>query len=231
MEDSTLFTVGIFASTILLGPAIVLVLYVVGRVAARGGGAPGPGLRLGCGLLVLLPVCGFCGLMVATAGGAIHPPLVTVAAPYVCDGTVELQSQGYSYKPGQRGVARTISCLGPDGRKRDITLRAIGAATVYYTLIFLPVWLLIGIAARRWLRGRITDMSARAGSKDIADLRATMAERLRTGADSVRRPATASGTGGESVGDRLRRLQALYDEGLITDAEYRARRAAIVSSL
>src|SRR3546814_9546873 len=66
--------------------------------------------QFGCGLLLLVPVCAFGGIMVASAGGAIHPPLVTVAAPYVCDGTVEAQSRNYSYKPGQQGVARTIFC-------------------------------------------------------------------------------------------------------------------------
>src|SRR3546814_16493139 len=81
--------------------------------------------------------------MGAGAGGAIHPPLGTVAAPYVCDGTVEAQSRNYSYKTGQQGVARTIFCLDPNGGRRDITLRAVGAASLYSTLILLPAALLI----------------------------------------------------------------------------------------
>src|SRR3546814_15448177 len=86
--------------------------------------------------MVLLPICAFGGVMVASAGGAIHPPLVTVAAPYVCDGTVETQSQNYSYKTGQQGVARNIFCIDPVGERRDITLLTVGAAAVCYSLFF-----------------------------------------------------------------------------------------------
>ena len=160
MDDSTIFTVGMFLFPLLLGPAIISVLVLVGRAASRRaalGATPGalvpPAARWGCGLSALLGICGFCGVMVASAGGAIHPPLVTVAAPYVCEGTVETQSRNYSYKPGQQGVARNIFCIGPDGARRDITLRVLGAAAVYYTLIFLAAALGL-VALVRLLRPR-----------------------------------------------------------------------------
>src|SRR3546814_16089740 len=86
--------------------------------------------------------------MVATAGGAIHPPLVMVAVPYVCDGTVEAQSRHYSYRPGQRGIARNIYCIGTDGERRDVTLRAVGAATIYYTLICFAAALVLLVLVR-----------------------------------------------------------------------------------
>src|SRR3546814_13875730 len=97
-----------FLFQLLLGPAILLILVLGGRAALRNKAGrtasdrPSPITRLGCGLMVLLPICAFGGVMVASAGRALHPPLVTVAAPYVCDGTVETQSQNYSYKPAQR---------------------------------------------------------------------------------------------------------------------------------
>src|SRR3546814_13771862 len=132
MNDSTLFTLGMFAVTSLAGPVILLILFLTGRAAvrrgkdgARPGGPPRPVAQFGCGLLLLVPVCAFGGIMVASAGGAIHPPLVTVAAPYVCDGTVEAQSRNYSYKPGQQGVARTIFCLDQNGGRRAIPLTAV----------------------------------------------------------------------------------------------------------
>src|SRR3546814_1266251 len=107
MSDGAIFTIGMFLFQLLLGPAILLILVLGGRAALRNkagrtaSDSPSPITRLGCGLMVLLPICAFGGVMVASAGGAIHPPLVTVAAPYVCDGTVETQSQNYSYKPGR----------------------------------------------------------------------------------------------------------------------------------
>src|SRR3546814_8701951 len=80
MDDSTIFTVGMFLLPLLLGPAVILVLILVGRAAARraarggtSGGPVPPAARWGCGLSLLFGVCAFCGLMVATAGGAIHP--------------------------------------------------------------------------------------------------------------------------------------------------------------
>ena len=238
MDDSKRFTVGMFLFPLLLAPAIILVLVLVGRAISRRaaqGGRSGdpvpPAARWGCGLSLLLAVCGFCGLMVATAGGAIHPPLVTAAAPYVCDGTVETQLRTYSYKPGQQGVARNIFCVDPDGSHRDITLRAIGAATVHYTLIFLPIGLLLGIAARRWARSRLSNMSARVGSPDMAELKSLMADRLRMNADIARRPSQSPKAGGGSVEDRLRHLRSLRDSGMIDEAEYRAKRAEILAAL
>ncbi|WP_319798868.1 SHOCT domain-containing protein [Nitrobacter sp.] len=169
--------------------------------------------------------------MVTTAGGAIHPPLVTLAAPYVCDGTVETQSQNYSYRPGQHGVARHILCLDPDGGRRDVTLRAIGAATIYYTLIFLPIGLLLGIAARRWVRSRLSHLSATVGSQDMAHLKSLMADRLRIDADIPRRPATPPDTSGENIADRLRHLQSLRDGNLISEEEYQAKHAETLADL
>lgn len=151
------------------------------------GGRARPVARFGCGLLLLVPVCAFGGIMVASAGGAIHPPLVTVAAPYVCDGTVETQSRNYSYKPGQQGVARNIVCLERDGSRRDITLRAVGAASLYHGLILLAAALLLwGVV--RLLRPRRTAVD----EQEARTTRRYLAERLRVDADIVRRSAEES---------------------------------------
>jgi len=232
MDDSTIFTVGMFLLPLLLGPAIILVLILVGRAATRraargdtSGGPVPPAARWGCGLSLLFGVCAFCGLMVATAGGAVHPLLVMVAVPYVCDGTVEAQSRHYSYRPGQRGIARNIYCIGTDGERRDVTLRAVGAATIYYTLICFAAALVLLVLVRL-LKPRRT---VGADAPSLAELRQRMAERLRTDADIVRRPAAPPDTGG--VEGRLRHLQSLRDGGLIDEAEYRAKRAEILGGL
>lgn len=238
-----LFTLGMVAFALLLGPASLLALGLIGRFVLRrgasggaAGGLPRPIARIGCGVLLLLPVCAFGGIMVASAGGAIHPPLVSVAAPYVCDGTVETQSRSYSYRPGQQGVAHTISCLDADGARRDITLRAIGAASLYYSLILLAaalaLWGLMRLLKPRRPGG---------GGQDAETLRRYLAERLRTDADIVRRRtgsaddiASTGDTNSADAGspeDRLRRLQALRDGGLISEAEYQAKRADILAGL
>src|SRR3546814_14282833 len=99
-------------------------------------------------------------------------------------GTVETQSQNYSYKPGQQGVARNIFCIDPDGERRDITLRTVGAAAVYYTLIFLAAGIVLVLLVRLLKPRRAVDAETAA----VAAFRKTMVDRLRTDADIVRRP-------------------------------------------
>lgn len=224
MSDSAIFTIGMF----LLGPAIIVIFLLVAKLALRR--RPGPAAKLGCALLVLLGVAAFCGIMVASAGGAIHPPLVERAAPYACDGTVERLSQNYSYKPGQQGVSHTIYCIAPDGTRRDITLRAIGAASIYYGLYAFGGLILLGLLLALF-RPRRTDSEIADANALASALRDKMAERLRTDADIVRRPAAPSDAGGGSVEDRLRHLQSLRDGGLISEEEYRAKRAEILGGL
>mgnify|MGYP001050901855 CR=1 FL=1 len=99
-------------------------------------------------LLWWLLICGFIGLMIATAGGAIYPPVVQPAAQLLCDGEVSMKSQGYSYKPGQRGVAHTITCAEANGDQREITFQSVFfAAALYGAALFvlrLLWWLLRG---------------------------------------------------------------------------------------
>jgi hypothetical protein len=236
MDDSTIFTLGMFAFTGLLGPAILLVLFLAGRMTLRnrGGDAthrvlPRPAARLGCGLLLLVPVCAFCGVMVASVGGALHPPVITVAAPYVCDGAVETQSRNYSYKPGQQGVARNVFCIETGGNRRDITLRTVGAASVYYTLILLAAALVLWGLGRFLESRRNAAPPAGIAPQSAADLKNFLAERLRTDADIVRRTDSKADAG--SLEERLKRLQALRDDSLISEEEYHAKRAEVLSDL
>jgi hypothetical protein len=239
MGDSTTFTLVMILGQVLIGPIAILIVGLAIRAALRGGSGgggsmAGAGAKLGCGLIFLLGVCGFCGLMVATAGGAMNPALVTRAAPWVCDGTVETLSRDYSYKPGQHGTSHNITCTEADGSRRDITLRAIGAATVYYTLILLPFGLLLLLAARVLVRRKIGGMAARAGlgPGDADKVRGFLADRLRTDAEIVRRPfGTPPGPAPGSIEERLRHLQSLRDSGLVSETEYQAKRAEILAGL
>lgn len=100
-------------------------------------------------LLWWLLASGFIGLMIATAGGAIHPPLVQPAAQLLCDGEVSLRSQGYSYKPGQSGVAHTITCTSSEGDKREITFQSVFFAAALYGAVLFVLHLLWWLLRRR----------------------------------------------------------------------------------
>jgi len=78
----------------------------------------------------------FTGLMIATAGGAVYPPIVTAVAPLACSGQVEAVSRRYSYKPGQQGISREIYCLETGSNQRkDITLISIFYAFLIYSAV------------------------------------------------------------------------------------------------
>jgi len=90
----------------------------------------------------------FTGLMIASAGGAIHTPLYRVAAPFACDGEFTVESQRYSYKPGQSGVEHKIYCRDKaTGARTEITFYAIFIAFLIYSgltfVVFLAVTLVL----------------------------------------------------------------------------------------
>lgn len=235
----------------------------------------------------------FVGLMIATAIGAIFPRTILPAASLLCDGAVELHSQGYSYKPGQHGVSHAISCTQADGRSESITLTTIGVAWLGYSAVvfaLLSLWHLLGSAiARKGGDARDFSMpgvgaspSAPSGSTFVGvrsgaagkpqvftsthttvsvndelklqslaglgdALRQTMggkmADLIEEAIEQARhRPndgkpiiidggARITQNGGQDAASRLRTLQALREQGLVSSAEYEAKRAAILSEL
>lgn len=235
----------------------------------------------------------FAGLMIATAVGAVFPPVVLPAASLICDGSVELQSQSYSYKPGQRGVSHLISCTRADGSRESITLATMGVAWLLYSaLIFvlLSLWhLLSGAIARKGdgaqdfsLPGAgtppaapfspmftgspstgarepgvftttrttvsVDDAVKLQGLADLSDvlhqtLGGKMADMVGEALEQAKKqprngkPIVIDGgthiiTGGApDAASRLRALQALRDQGLISSAEYEAKRATILNEL
>lgn len=260
MEGTAVFTLVMLGLSFLPTLIVPLVLFFVFRSALRGRGLTASvstpswsGMKVGCSLFFLLCISGFSGLMVATAGGAIHPPVITVAAPYVCEGTVAVRSQNYSYKPGQSGVSREVLCAGADGEVRDITLKTIGAATIYYTLIFMAVGLGLAVLAAlaRLLKPRLGGGPSTGSGHDPRPgpgsgpgsgpapgpvgpevVARFLNDRILINADILRRNARpADDTDGDSVRRRLENLQALRDDDLITEEEYQTKRAEVLSSL
>lgn len=198
---------------------------------------------------ILLAVSLFVGLMLATAGGAVYPPLYRAGAALACDGTFEIESQRYSYKPGQSGVQHTIHCRDAHGGARaEITLRAIGAAFLVYSgaafaLGLIPALLLaraIGKGVRRlprWWQGMPKASAARVvvNGREVGSA-GELPPEAREGLASAMAlldigSAASAATSSTDAAERLRALRRLYDEGVIDRREYEAKKAELLKLL
>lgn len=212
----------------------------------------------------------FCGLMIATAGGALYTPLYRVAAPLACDGEFTIESRRYSYKPGQTGVEHKIFCKdNASGTRTEITLYAAFIAFLIYSgLIFIGLLVITAILILpiRLLTRRlkpaagystsshagspipgVTSMLSRvmfrgreySGPDEMASGAQAAYEQAISVFDDAGRngmPDLSEGTGqrAQTPGDtaeRLKKLKGLLEAGLITEQEYQAKKAEILSEL
>lgn len=200
--------------------------------------------RFGVTLFAVLPVSLFVGLMIGTAGVAVHPPIAFIATPLVCAGEVEVESQNYSYRPGQSGVTRTIWCVtrGEGGKpaRDDITFKAIGASFLVYSAIAFVLLQLLWWMLRPRFAGlfrRKVPRAAQIAGLDLSTILSQVAEAVERGDAkvSVRNMTTdlrdGDGPAGDDLAERLATLRQLRDQGLITAAEYEAKRAELLSRL
>ncbi len=177
----------------------------------------------------------FAGLMMATAGGAVYPPIVTVAGPFACKGEVETVSQRYSYKPGQQGISRQIFCRQTDGERQEITFHIIGYAFLLYSGGFFVLGLLPTIPLLGWLNRRTAGLEEKVG-RSVAQWQAQATSQagkpiiidIRNGEPVV----TAHDQKPDAdIADRLRQLQQLLDQGLITQQDYDTKKTELLSQL
>lgn len=218
----------------------------------------------GCAWVAVASVALFIGLMIASAGVAIYPRVADPAARLICAGTVEYESFGASYRPGEYTVTREIWCRTGEGKaaaREEITLRAVGVAFLLYSAIAFVLLVALAYAVRRRTRHLLTppaaggtgwtmrtadppreaDVMTAAGPAspaDISSILAKVAEAVERGGANVvvrnLRHDSAAGDADEpepSPAERLERLKALLDQGLITAQEYQAKRAEILSGL
>jgi len=168
---------------------------------------------------IVLPASLFVGLMIASAGTAVYPRVAAPGAALLCSGgEVVYRSHGQSYRPGEYTVTRQIYCRSGAGKaaaEEEITFRAIGLAFLIYSAI---AFLLLRFLVAPWLRRRAGRALAAAGP--ILD---QVAEAARRRAEAAVPPADAAG--------RLARLKELRDQGLITAADYEAKKAEILSGI
>lgn len=185
---------------------------------------------------VLLLVSLFVGLMIATAGGAIYPPIVTVAAPLACKGEVVTESHRYSYKPGQQGVTREIYCKEPNGERKEITFQVIGYAFLLYSGALFALGLGVVLPILWWLNRKTAGLEERV-VQTTANWR-EQAKQQSPGAGGSRvvihvkddLPGTVASPGAD-LATRLEQLQQLLDKGLITQQDYETKKAELLSQL
>lgn len=194
--------------------------------------------------LVILPLSLAAGFIVAGIGTTMWPPVSAWAAPLVCSGTVDVQSDHYSTPSGGSGVSRHIYCLsgaGKDGARDEITFSAIGIAfLVYAAIAFVLLQIFAAPRLRRRAEAKMSvthyggGISAR-GVASTAELQAILgqvAEAVRRGqADVNVHNVTIGQAEGGDPGERLARLRRLHDAGLISDQEYESKKAEILSGI
>jgi hypothetical protein len=201
------------------------------------------GARLGATGCIILPASLFIGLMVASAGTAIYPRVAAVGAALLCSGEVRYESHGQSYRPGEYTVTRQIYCRSGSGKgasDEEITFRAIGIAFLIYSAL---AFLLLRFLVAPWLRRRAERTLSAVGLRPPAvpgatpavDLRAILSqvsEAVRRGqANVVVHDTNVVDLSGDDAAARLAQLKQLRDQGLITAADYEAKKAEILSGL
>jgi len=178
----------------------------------------------------------FIGLMLATAGGAIYPPIVTVIAPVACSGTVEAASHSYSYRPGEQFISREIYCVEPGGNgRRDITLLSVFYAFLIYSAIALIAGLIFVAPLLAWLH-RKWGGAFKALSQDSGNWRETLqTSQYTTDQNHIVIDLRASGNADQEnnpgIQQRLQQLKELRDKGLITEQDYESKKTELLSQL
>ena len=207
--------------------------------------------RSGCAWLIVLPVSLFIGLMIATAGMAIYPPVTAIATPLICAGEVVHQSQHYSYQPGQQGITRTILCRtgGAKNQGEDITMQAVGMSFLLYAAIAFLLLFFIAMPLLRRRFSRVIDSTrtfatnattnaagATASPVDLRAILARVAEAVERGDGKVvvrnMSFGAPDGPGDDAdAAERLGLLRELRDQGLISAEDYEAKKAEILSGI
>ena len=199
---------------------------------------------------IILPSALFIALMIATAGVAIWPKLAAPGAAILCRGETVYQSYGASYRPGEYTVTREIYCesgTGKEATREEITFSAMGVSFLLYSVgVFLLLQFVARPLAARRLRRKMAALgigtpqpSAWPGSPappaGLGDLLARVQQAVQRGGANVRVRNVSTGlpteAGGGDIAARLAQLKTLRDQGLITAADYEAKKAEILSGL
>jgi hypothetical protein len=190
--------------------------------------------RAGTTGCIVLPLALFIALMLASAGVAIWPKMAAPGAAILCGGDVIYESHGAYYRPGEYTVTRTLYCQTGEGKQAqrdEITFQAAGISFLLYSAI---TFLLLQFVARPLLRRRVkrtleaAHTAAPGAAASLGGLLGRVAQAAARGAAA--REAPAVDESGDAA-ERLARLRALRDQGLITALDYEAKKAEILARL
>jgi hypothetical protein len=179
------------------------------------------GVRVSGSGCISLVIALFGGLMIATAGVAIYPRAAHPGAALLCGGDVRYETHGQSYRPGEYTVTLEIFCDTGSGKgtsSEEITFRAVGLAFLIYSA---ALFLFLRFLVAPLMRSRFKQKLAAAG----VDL-SSAPVRLRELIDQAKAAPRS-----DDLAERLTRLKALHDQGLIGDDDYEAKKAEILSGL
>lgn len=186
------------------------------------------------GIVGLALVSAFIGFVVLAIGvGAIFPSMLQVSAPLACPaGAFDVVSQSYSYKPGQSGVSRTFICTLASGEKREILWPTIAYAGLIYSALLLTVWLWLGKLGLRVIRrGSACQPGESNGQYDVRQRHELQSRLARVRAILQSKAVADKASATDDIAERLRQLQSLRDQRLISAQDYDAKKTQILAQL
>lgn len=190
---------------------------------------------------MLLPLSLGLGFFVAGIGTTMWAPVTSWAAGAFCSGKVIDDSDYYTTQSGGSGVHRHILCVtgaGKDETRDDITFDGIAIAfPLYSALIFAALLIFAAPRVRRKAEARdswssFDDVGGGndGAPQDLQDVAGLIAAAMRQGNVTVGKMTVGSPPHG-TLADRLAELQQLHQSGLISDADFEAKKAEILSDL
>jgi hypothetical protein len=168
-------------------------------------------------LVFLLLISLFLGfVLMGVVGGNIYPAIFRISAPLVCKDKMVIESRSYSYKPGSTSVEHKVYCQEEtSGARRDITFAAIVVSCLIYSGIIFLVFCANMLVKR--LRGGASEGSLAAPEP------LTLSPGIA--------PAQKAELPVEDPAELLKKLKELRQSDLITEQEYEAKKAEILSKM
>ncbi|MDB5677278.1 SHOCT domain-containing protein [Sphingomonas bacterium] len=190
---------------------------------------------------LFLPLSLGLGFFVAGIGTTMSAPVTSWAAGAFCSGTVIDGSDYYTTPSGGSGVHRHIICVTGEGKNEtrdDITFDGIAIAFPLYSALFF-VGLLIFAAPRMRRNAEARPASFDVGTftttegdvpPDLQGVMGMVAAAMQQGNVTVHN-VTIDSQPDDTPAARLAALKQLHDGGLISDADFEAKKAEILSGL
>ncbi len=155
-------------------------------------------------------------IVVGVAIGGIFPSTFRVFSPLVCNGKMVIEVKKYSYRPGEVTTQNNFYCVNETtGEKRDISaLTVVGGSLISSGIIFLGLfsWAMIRRLKRKQPEKPILPTAVHPSPPDSM-------------------PSAKTDPSIENLDDKLKKLKELRLADLISEQEYEAKKAEILSRM